>query len=131
VARVSVQAFAPPARLPKVFYGMFGTMPTVSVLSLSDTIIVAAQPPADANVNDRVRWGLVDLVCQCVTYVMRHAAQHDPPLAYRGAVNFGRMLIDGAFLLGPAVDDVSEAMGLADGAFVWLMPAADALPPFG
>jgi hypothetical protein len=117
------------ALIPNVFHGMFGARPVVSVLSLSDTIIIAALPPEGKHADARLCWGLVDLVSQCATYVMRMAAQRDPPLTYRGAVNFGRFLIEDTFLLGPAVDEVADAHERANGAFVWLMPAADQLTP--
>lgn len=80
--------------VPKVFSPEFDMHPIVSVLALSDTIVFSAQPAVDANLDDTLRWGLVDLVCQCVGYAIRRAAQRSPPLTYRGAVNFGRMLVE-------------------------------------
>jgi hypothetical protein len=72
--------------------------------------------------------GPVDVVGQGAAYVMRKAAQTDRPLVYRGVVNFGRMVMSGdGFLLGPCVDEVAEAYETAEGAFIWLMPAADRL----
>ena len=125
-AAYGMQAYVTKSLAP-VFASRFGVEPTVTVLSLSDTVVIAAlghpQP------EDEEAWGLVDLVCQCVTYVMRDAAQAARPLTYRGVVNFGRMLVYNTFLLGPAVDDAAEAYESADGAFVWLMPAADRLEP--
>lgn len=105
--------------LGPVFAREFGVEPTVTVLSLSDTIIVGAFGHDDPSPDER--WGLVDLVCQCAAYVMRRAANGTPPLVYRGAVNFGKMLFWDSFLLGPAIDETSEAYELADGAFIWLL----------
>ncbi len=81
------------------FVPEFRVKPDVTVLALSDTIVVAALAPEGARVTAALRWGLVDLVCQCVAYVMRKAAEGAPPLTYRGVVNFGRLLIKGPCLV--------------------------------
>jgi hypothetical protein len=112
--------------LRAVFVNHFDVEPTVRVLSISDTIVIAAFGAADPG--EKQAWGLVDLVSQGAAYVMRKAALTDRPLVYRGVVNFGRMLMspDG-FLLGPCVDEAAEAYETAEGAFIWLMPDADRL----
>src|SRR6266849_467185 len=114
--------------IPTVIQERFDVEPIVKVLSLSDTIVIAALPPDDVARRD-LCWPLVDLVCQAASYTMRKAAQEPLPLVYRGAVNFGRFLFDQSSLLGPAVDEVAVVSELANGAFVWLMPRADELEP--
>ena len=118
--------------IPTNFAERFELEPTVHVSSLSDTLVIAAVAPSvepGQSPDQDLPWGLVDLVCQCAAYVMRHAAQADRPLVYRGIVTVGPMLVDDTFLIGPAVDEASELMDLADGAFVWLSPSAAALTP--
>jgi hypothetical protein len=48
----------------------------------------------------------------------------EPTLAYRGCIAFGRFEMDGAFYVGPAVDEAAESMEKANGPFVWLGPSA-------
>jgi hypothetical protein len=52
------------------------------------------------------------------------ALRSPPPLAYRGAVSYGRFEMDDGFVVGPAIDDAAEHMELAEGAFVWATPSA-------
>jgi hypothetical protein len=61
---------------------IFGVVPVVLVLSLSDTIVVAAALPDEADLRDEPEWALVDLVCQSVANVMRVAAQGKPPVTF-------------------------------------------------
>jgi hypothetical protein len=62
-----------------------------------------------------------------VSAARKEAALTDPPLAYRGCVSFGRCRVESRFIIGPAVDQSAESAGLAEGAFVWLDPAAKAV----
>ena len=98
--------------------------------------MIATQLPPSASATGRTErgneWGpiLLDVVCEAVTYMMRKAAQQVPPLVYRGVVAAGELALDGdgAFLVGPAIDEAAELMQLAQGAFVWLAPSARAIP---
>lgn len=65
--------------IPTVFQQDFNVEPVVRVLSLSDTMVIAALPRDDVERAD-LRWPLVDLVCQMASYVMRKVAQARLPL---------------------------------------------------
>ncbi|HEY6909514.1 MAG TPA: hypothetical protein VI356_09105 [Myxococcales bacterium] len=71
---------------------------------------------------------LLDMVCQALSYVARKAAQEIRPLVYRGTVAAGKLLTDGSFIIGPAVDEAAELMNVAEGAFIWCAPSALAIP---
>jgi hypothetical protein len=124
----------------------FIKQPAVSVVQLSDTLVVAAgrrprlraiwkrhaasleklgydAPYIDHAVDGYLRF----LVCKCVCRILRVAALCDPAVAYRGVVTAGRFTIQQNLLLGPAVDEAAELMNLADGPFVWLAPTAGRL----
>jgi hypothetical protein len=110
-----------------------GRSPRISVVWLSDSVVIAAELPEEAE-GERTDGGqefqtvLLDMVCQAATYVMRNAAKFDPPLVYRGVVAAGLLAVDEAFLIGPAVDEAAELERLAEGAFVWLAESALKIP---
>jgi hypothetical protein len=123
--------------------------PDVSVVQLSDTLVVAAgrqqrlraiwkrhaaelkKQGYDALQLDRAVDGYLRfLVCRCVCRVLRVAALCNPGVVYRGVVTSGRFTIQKNLLLGPAVDEAANLMDLADGPFVWLAPTARRLGHF-
>jgi hypothetical protein len=53
--------------------------------------------------------------------------EDDPCLVLRGCISFGPHICDGNFIIGPAVDEAAEYMNIAEGAFVWLLPNAEAI----
>jgi len=59
-----------------------------------------------------------------VSAMLKEAAITDPPLSYRGCITFGECRVESRFIIGPAVDQAAQAVGLAEGAFVWADPAA-------
>jgi hypothetical protein len=141
-ASLRLQSPALPAELTR-----FIKEPEVSVVQLSDTIVVAAgrrgrfraiwkrhaaqlekmglnAPWLDRAVDGYLRY----LVCRCVCRVLKVAALCEPTVAYRGVITAGKFVIKKNLLLGPAVDEAAELMNLADGPFVWLAPTAGRLP---
>jgi hypothetical protein len=109
-----------------------GFEPQTRVFGFSDTVAIAATTPevtTDNNRAGRMYSAMVDVVCQIAGYVVRRASQAEPPILYRGVVTIGNLLAEGASVIGPAVDEAATLYELADGAFVWLAPAAVDLPP--
>jgi hypothetical protein len=107
----------------------------VHVMSLSDSIVVAAVDESNESTYTETETNalLLDLVCQCGAYVMREAAKKEPPIVYRGVVTVGRLVVDETFLLGPAIDEAAGLVDVAQGAFVWFAPSANAVgrPSYG
>jgi len=68
----------------------------------------------------------LDVTATAAGAVVAAALRTKPFLAFRGALSFGKFDIDseGRFLVGPAIDDAAEHHELAQGAFLWLTPAA-------
>jgi hypothetical protein len=103
-----------------------GLVGNVHVSFLSDTIAMGCalgtEPPDPRKQTAKGRT-IITLVLH-LARLLRSAARTDPPLTYRGYVSFGRFAIKGNFILGPAVDEAAGMERLADGAFVWLGPAA-------
>jgi hypothetical protein len=129
----NVRTYLESALVPALRATAQGRPPAISVVWLSDSIVIAAELPEEAegetDGGEEFQTVLLDMVCQAAGYVLRMAAQADPPLVYRGAVAAGLLLVEGGFLIGPAVDEAAELMGLADGAFVWLAASALSIEP--
>ena len=56
--------------------------------------------------------------------VLDRVLRSDIPLAYRGAIAFGRYEVSPHFLIGSAIDEAASAYELAQGAFILLVPEA-------
>jgi hypothetical protein len=111
-----------------------GQPPTLSVMSLSDSIVIAAELPENAGAEtdggENFQTVLLDMVCQAAGQAIRFAAQAEVPLVYRGVVAAGSLAVKkNTFLIGPAIDEAAELMQLADGAFVWLAASALEIEP--
>lgn len=96
----------------------------VRTLFVSDSIFITAglqgsQGPA-------VDTMCVGIVASLAALAMFLGTEGIVPLAYRGAISFGRYLVhqDRSFVVGPAVDEAAQAEAFAQGAFVWLTPSA-------
>lgn len=91
---------------------------------LSDTIVMAFCDPKRPK-------AAVALATAAAGYAL-HAAATDTanerswscPLAYRGAITFGRFYAEDRYVLGPAIDEAAEAMNVSEGAFVFLTTSA-------
>jgi len=59
-----------------------------------------------------------------ISWVLDKVLRSSVPLAYRGAIAVGDYEVSPHFLIGRAIDEAADAYGLAQGAFIWLMPAA-------
>jgi len=59
-----------------------------------------------------------------ISWVLDKVLRSHVPLAYRGAIAVGDYEVSPHFLIGRAIDEAADGYGLAQGAFVWLMPAA-------
>lgn len=110
-----------------------GGRPKVTCSWFSDTICIVAQPPEETvfpsnSSDDRVRAALVDIMVMCVGYLLREAAITSPPFAFRGVISVGKMVVaDENIYIGPAIAEAAGLYEQAEGAFVWLSPAAFAL----
>lgn len=60
----------------------------------------------------------------CISHGLGAAALAPRPLAFRGTISVGPLLLRGPFLIGPAVDEAASLMDIADGPFVWFAPSA-------
>jgi hypothetical protein len=100
----------------------------------SDTIMIVAQASHNPEFfpdTERLRTVLVHAVSMCVGYVIRDAAEMDPPLVFRGAITVGDAFVfpDPEYVwIGPAISEAAKLYERADGAFVLLSPEASALP---
>jgi hypothetical protein len=101
---------------------------SADVSFLSDTIVVSVRPGRRLPIPPLAGAQHGRAVLAAAFYassVMNEASRsQEPHLAYRGAIGFGQCLKDGAFIIGPAVDEVVSVMDRAQGAFVWLAPSA-------
>jgi len=107
----------------------------LQAMSLSDTVVIACSSEADP-AKFRESSQLVEEVASLIAVAHVTAgllggmvATRPPPLAYRGTVALGEYYLDPEvnLLLGPAIDEAAEHEKLAEGAFVWLLPSANAL----
>jgi hypothetical protein len=88
---------------------------------LSDTIALAmALDPSTAN---REAMSVIYL-CDVISWILNRTLRSKIPLAYRGAVSVGSYEVSPHFLIGPAVDEAAGAHESAQGAIIWLTPAA-------
>jgi hypothetical protein len=98
----------------------------------SDTIAIVAQASHSQAVfsdGQQLRTVLVNAVSMCVGYVLRDAAEMQPPLVFRGAVTVGDAFIyPEQVWIGPAISQAAKLYEEADGAFVLLSPEASVLP---
>jgi hypothetical protein len=97
----------------------------------SDTIVIVglvpnhalASPARPATLSDVIS-GVID----AVNFIITQAVHRDPALLYRGCIAAGRLVADGEFFVGEAIDEAAEWEQRADAAVVWLLPSArDAL----
>ncbi len=94
--------------------------------ALSDTVILAAEPgspdaPAhEARGTDHMLLGLA----AAAAAVCVEAAKGPLPLAFRGCLSSGDIVVDDDIFLGEAIDDAAEWYEQADAAAVWLTPKA-------
>jgi hypothetical protein len=96
---------------------------------MSDTIAVAASYDpgrrADSDFLQHAAGPLLQRAVMEVTQrVYQSASVGSPPLALRGAVAMGELIVQESFLVGPAVDRAAELMNLPEAACVFLDPAA-------
>lgn len=93
---------------------------------LSDTIVIAGSFTEDAGrappefADCYLGW----VVGMSVVLALDTAVRCDFPLVYRGAIAIGEYLVDGPFLIGPAIDEAAEFHGRADAGLVLYAPSA-------
>lgn len=88
---------------------------------MSDTIAVSMA--LDESTPNRLAMSVVYLG-DVISWVLDRVLRSTVPLAYRGAIAVGDYEVSPHFLIGPAIDEAADVYGLAQGAFIWLMPAA-------
>lgn len=103
----------------------FATQPAFNceVAFLSDTIAVSLT--LDEVVRNRDAMSVLYLG-DIISWILEHSLRSNVPLAYRGAIAIGSYQVSPHFLIGEAIDEAAGAHELAQGAFIWLTPAARA-----
>jgi hypothetical protein len=105
-----------------------GGRPSVSTSWFSDTICIVAQSSKDRLVTpnkSETMPALLAVAAMSVGYLLKRAAVAEFPLVFRGAITVGEMaVVDENIYVGPAINEASTLYEQADGAFVWLAPAA-------
>jgi hypothetical protein len=91
------------------------------VAFLSDAIAVSMT--LDESIANRPAMSVIYLA-DVISWVLDKALRSSVPLAYRGAITVGEFEVSPHFLIGHAIDEAAYAYGLAQGALVWVMPAA-------
>lgn len=108
-----------------------GGLPKVTTSWFSDTICIVAQPttkPLLPPTEQEMKPALLAVVAMSVGYLLRQAATADVPLTFRSVVTVGEMaVIDDDIYVGAPIAEAAALYEQADGAFVWLSPAADEL----
>jgi hypothetical protein len=59
-----------------------------------------------------------------ISWVLYRVLKSEIPFAYRGAITIGEYEVSPHFLIGQAIDEAASAHELAQGAIIWLTPAA-------
>ena len=86
---------------------------------LSDTIIIGLSLPD----NDfREKALSIIYVTDVLTRILAWSARSSTPLSYRGAVSYGKYIIEPSFIVGEAIDEATIYHESAQGALVWLLP---------
>lgn len=116
-----------------------GTKPVIETRFLSDTVVftVAHDLPFTSGPPTGIRDAgekaaaiapfSVEVAAAFASLFQARAVSAPVPLAFRGAIGFGDYVLDGNFLIGPAIDEVAEEHQAPNGAFVWLLPSAAAV----
>lgn len=91
------------------------------VAFLSDTIAISMA--LNETTENREAMSVVYLG-DVISWVLDRVLRSSIPLAYRGAITFGSYEVSPHFLIGQAIDEAAGAHELAQGALIWLMPAA-------
>ena len=111
----------------------------VSPVFLSDTVAfgLTARPLADVNAAMKSSGEIVQFdehtldswvvwhMGNFLAHLMRRALVAEVPMAFRGAVSFGRFGMTDRFIIGEAVDEAAPFHELADAAIVGLTPSAE------
>jgi hypothetical protein len=91
------------------------------VAFLSDTIAVSM----DFDGGNEHREALSVLYLgDVISWVLDQVLRSAIPVAYRGAIAIGEYEVSPHFLIGQAIDEAAAAYELAQGAIIWLTPAA-------
>jgi len=91
------------------------------VAFLSDTIAVSMALAESTKHREAMS---VVYLCDVISWVLERTLRSSIPLAYRGAIAVGGYEVSPHFLIGEAVDEAAGAHELAQGALIWLTPAA-------
>lgn len=93
----------------------------IVVSLLSDTVAISITTDEE---NPIVQGATVAFASSCIIEVLSLFLDTEPHLVMRGCIGYGKHIASGSFIAGPAVDEAAEHMGIAEGAFVWLLPSA-------
>jgi hypothetical protein len=74
--------------------------------------------------NERLDAACLTSLADMVGRLQERALLTEPRLMYRGCIGFGAFAFEDNFLVGEAVDEAAAGLDAAQGAFVWMAPAA-------
>jgi hypothetical protein len=94
----------------------------MSAATFSDTTVVTCEPPSDDDAGLR---DAIEGLGRNIGFMLTHAAEGDPALIYRGCITAGQLEVADNIFVGPAINEAAEWYEQADGAMIWLTPAAD------
>ncbi len=94
---------------------------------LSDTVALGVRFDDPGPETNEYRHEVIRIACEVVARINSHFLLQEPSFLLRGCMTFGEYLMQGNFIIGPAVDRAAEFEKLANGAFVWLDPLASDL----
>lgn len=93
---------------------------------ISDTIVISASPSDEAPLNLVQQGYLINAVASAAAELAIRFLNGPTPLLLRGCITYGSFIVRGNFFVGPAVDEAASFAEVAQGAFIWLTPAAGA-----
>jgi hypothetical protein len=93
------------------------------VICVSDTIMVAVTLTR-SNIPQRYLYRAMLSASLIASTMIDNAIHGCPSLLFRGCMAAGLMMVDGDFVIGPAVDEAAELFELSEGAFFWMAPSA-------
>jgi hypothetical protein len=104
----------------------FATQPDFhcDVAFLSDTIAVSMAFDGEIKQGQHREALCVLYLGDVISWVLDRVLRSEIPFAYRGAIAIGEYEVSPHFLIGQAIDEAAAAHELAQGAIIWLTPAA-------
>ncbi|MDI1240465.1 MAG: hypothetical protein PSX80_00925 [bacterium] len=99
----------------------------VQATLLSDTIVASVNQIPSETEPEMPAFILLQKLVEFVEAINAKFVGEDPRILLRGCITYGEHIITDRFIIGPAVDRAASYEKLANGAFIWLDPAAGRL----